>query len=321
MQDRVFATCDEHGLNHVTDETNFQPEVTLGNAVSHSLAGGSISDNIHRYRMLQKIATYAKRLGVPLAFSDGTESLRSLASDYASKVGMIETEARTLRDCTISSPPSTILPSQDKLSQITNPSLQRSTVIQILRFVSPHPWGSHTAEGFRKLADLDWMAASIFDNGSNDTSRKRSAFSTGSHVLRTPVYVRPDDQLKHAKPGSGADGVEGWLASRSPPYKYTNGLEALEIDATFPMLENRSRRDSVEDLYDNRFVLSFDPSATPEEVPDRLRTPLGERRPAVTTAGKYFLPRLAFPVVKLKLHQGNRHVWAKSWCRICVYGF
>jgi len=40
----VLATCEEHGLDYVTDETNFQPEITLRNAVRHALAGGNISD-------------------------------------------------------------------------------------------------------------------------------------------------------------------------------------------------------------------------------------------------------------------------------------
>ena len=42
--------------------------------------------------MPQKAAVNAKRLGIPLALSDGIESLRGLASDYVSKVEKIETE-------------------------------------------------------------------------------------------------------------------------------------------------------------------------------------------------------------------------------------
>lgn len=40
----MLATCDEHGLNYVIDKTNFQPEVTLRNAVRHALAVGGLSD-------------------------------------------------------------------------------------------------------------------------------------------------------------------------------------------------------------------------------------------------------------------------------------
>ena len=36
-QDRVLATCDENGLEYVTDGTNFQPEVTLRNAIRQML--------------------------------------------------------------------------------------------------------------------------------------------------------------------------------------------------------------------------------------------------------------------------------------------
>ena len=44
MQSRVLATCEEHGLDYVTDETNFQPEITLRNTVRHALAAGDTPD-------------------------------------------------------------------------------------------------------------------------------------------------------------------------------------------------------------------------------------------------------------------------------------
>ena len=44
MQSRVLATCEEHGLDYVTDETNFQPELTLRNKVRDALAAGDTSD-------------------------------------------------------------------------------------------------------------------------------------------------------------------------------------------------------------------------------------------------------------------------------------
>ena len=40
----MLATCEEHGLDYVTDETNFQPEITLRNAVRHALTVGNTSD-------------------------------------------------------------------------------------------------------------------------------------------------------------------------------------------------------------------------------------------------------------------------------------
>jgi len=168
-------------------------------------------------------------------------------------------------------------------------------VIQILRFVSPHPWGSRTAEGFRKSAGLDRIVTSLFDNVSDDTSKERSAFSAGSHVLWTPVYVRPDGLLKHAKPVSGTDGwTEGWLASRSPPYRDGNGPSGLEIDITSLILDKKPPVDPVEILYDNRFVLSFKLHAVPDEVFERLRTSSSGHRLVVTSTVKYFLPRLVF---------------------------
>jgi len=169
-------------------------------------------------------------------------------------------------------------------------------VIQILRFVSPHPWGSRTAEVFRKSVGLDRIVASLFGNPSQATS-KRFAFSAGSHVLWTPVYVRPDGQLKHEKPVLGADGwTEAWLASRLPPYRSANCVSGLEIDITPLILDKKSSTGPVEVLYDNRFVLSFDPSAIPDEVLEQLRAPSAGRRLVIAPTKKYFLPHLAFRV-------------------------
>jgi hypothetical protein len=134
-------------------------------------------------------------------------------------------------------------------------------VIQILRFVSPRPWGSHTAEGFRKSDSLGRIVSCVFDEASgasNDASKGRVAFSAGSHVLWTPVYVRPDNQIKHVQPISGMDGwTEGWIASRSPPYRTAGGPIELEVDVTSLILNQRPSTDPVEFLYDNRFLLTF----------------------------------------------------------------
>ena len=202
----------------------------------------------------------------------------------------------SLRRCTLPSPPSTVLLSQDKLSRIRDKHVRRSVVIQILRFVSPHPWGSHAAEGFRKSGSLDRIISAVFDKVSDSNSTGRTAFSAGSHVLWTLVYVRPDGQIKHAKPISAVDGwTEGWLASRSPPYRATGSSLELERDITSLIIDKRSAGGPVEILYDNRFALTFHPRDIPGEVFERFRaSPLSGQRLLVTATMRYFLPRLTF---------------------------
>ena len=198
-----------------------------------------------------------------------------------------------LLDCTVPSPPSTVLLSQDRLARITNPLVQRSIVIRILRFVSPNPWGSHTAEAFRKSAGLDRIVASLFDRSLAKTSKKRLAFSAGSLVHWTPVYINPDGQLKRTMPNLRTDGwTEGWLASRSPPYKSTNDPSGSDIDITSLVLDKKPSENRVEVLYDNRFIVSLNLYAIPDRISDRLRTPPDGHRLVVTAIGKYFLPRL-----------------------------
>jgi hypothetical protein len=119
----------------------------------------------------------------------------------------------------------------------------------------------------------------------------RVAFSAGSHVLWTPVYITPSDELKYTKPMIGGDGwTEGWLASRSPPYRSTRGPSGLDIDVTSLVLAKKSER--VEVLYDKRFLLTFNLHGIPENVIKRLGTSSGKTLLVVTATGKYFLPRL-----------------------------
>jgi tRNA(Ile)-lysidine synthase TilS/MesJ len=38
IKDRILATCEENNLEYITDATNFQPHITLRNALRHTLA-------------------------------------------------------------------------------------------------------------------------------------------------------------------------------------------------------------------------------------------------------------------------------------------
>jgi len=201
-----------------------------------------------------------------------------------------------IRDCILPSPPSTVLLSRKRLSQMKDTFVQRSAVIQILRFVSPNPWGSRAAEGFRKSDSLNRIIFALFDNASDGSLVETTAFSAGSHVLWSPVYVRPDGQIKHTKPIPGAGGwTEGWLASRSPPYKITGSATELETDITPLIIGEKSLADPIGMLYDNRFVLTLHPWEIPTEVLERFRaSPTSGCRLLVTATKKYFLPRLTF---------------------------
>ena len=208
---------------------------------------------------------------------------------YHTSTNICLDSARTvLRDCTVPSPPSTVLLSRDKLGQITDPAVRLSMVIQVLRFVSPNPWGSHTAEGSRRASGLDRIIAALFSGSCGDTPAQLVAFSAGSHVLWTPVYVRPDGELKYAKPTSGADGwTEGWLASRAPPRRTSNGPPRTDVDITTLAVGGTP---SVDVLYDNRFVLTLGVDAIPERLLERLRS--GDTLLMITATKRHSLPRL-----------------------------
>lgn len=73
-QDRILATCDAHALNYVNDPTNFQPEVTLRNAIRHMLNAESSALNVTRLPSL------------PQNISDSLEQVRNVSSSLESLV-------------------------------------------------------------------------------------------------------------------------------------------------------------------------------------------------------------------------------------------
>jgi hypothetical protein len=46
-QDRILATCDAHNLEYITDTTNFQPDITLRNALRHVIHGKPLVRVLH----------------------------------------------------------------------------------------------------------------------------------------------------------------------------------------------------------------------------------------------------------------------------------
>jgi hypothetical protein len=60
-QDRILATCDAHNLEYITDSTNFQPDITLRNALRHVIHGKPLVRVLHDFGMcllhLQSVET------------------------------------------------------------------------------------------------------------------------------------------------------------------------------------------------------------------------------------------------------------------------
>ena len=178
------------------------------------------------------------------------------------------------------------------------PLVQRSLITRVLRYASPHPWGSLQAEANRQTQSLERIREALF--GPDTTSLPQNSsqalpspapFSAGADVLWTPaLFVKSSRKpsgkesmvtgsLKFGIPAERARALiaseqaeEVWVASRLPPMRKRSHAspvpEMRDITEAF-LGSNRSF------LVDNRFLVSFDNLST--ERCDLLRMLLIER--------------------------------------------
>lgn len=180
---------------------------------------------------------------------------------------------------------------------------------RILRYVSPFPWGSPSAEAGGRSDSLKRLS----DTLSNTYNPRK--LTAGAGVLWTPVFVDSDGKLLSV-PKSGKGAKFAWLASRQPPIRrpspgkgsgeWSDSEDSrMTLDIT-SVLTSALRKDPpnglVEVLYDCRFLLRIRPHLLPLGVRTALTHEQegsdGDRRAAgkvlVVPHSRYFLPRVLF---------------------------
>ncbi|CAE6505083.1 unnamed protein product [Rhizoctonia solani] len=249
-KERILATCHAHKLEYEQDVTNFMPDLTVRNAVRHALSRadrpthGAISpneirgsiptDRIHDPTFMDKIQTAINHVHT-LAGGKGTPDLnlmRAYVGKMSARVRQVDqlgTYYTTLPAfsnlCAVTdylqthirpSPPSTLLlvPPPHQMEKDTTHAL----VLRILRYVSPHPWGTPESEAHRRRTSIERIAQRVLHE-----QEKQVSFCAGAQVLWSPVWVRPDGRIRTRRAGEESCGrTKGWLASRQPP---TTSLE------------------------------------------------------------------------------------------------
>ncbi|KAL1746296.1 PP-loop family-domain-containing protein, partial [Schizophyllum fasciatum] len=222
-KDRILATCDAHGLDYVVDATNFQPELTLRNAIRQAVkdrdpspvrAARHLTSPAHPRAQISRFdpslttAVIASRLSTHLDISQGAPALRDAVRELGRRAEALE-DATTaaLRLCTLPSPPGTLVLAANVLralaqprsvaapSSLAHPHLtplaQRALITRALRFASPHPFGTLRAEAGRHGRSLARIAERVFGEGEagegEGPGRQPAApFSAGADVLWTP---------------------------------------------------------------------------------------------------------------------------------------
>ncbi|KAF8274873.1 PP-loop family-domain-containing protein [Lactarius quietus] len=299
-KDRILETCHLHRLHYVLDRTNFQPELTLRNALRHVSPATSRNANILTLFkppsslppvladqiMRVKTASENMKIPVPIDFMSSQQNLREAVRCSSRNLSDIEGRVSTyLSRFSVQSPPGTLFLAADKLSMtVTDPLVQLAMVLRIMRYISPHPWGSTRAQAGRRRERLQRVVSRVWD--SDPASKTRAAFEAGASVLWTPLRLSRDGRLKQQQPGPGER--FGWLASRQPPPRPCR----LEFDRDISAQLAASARQGTEVLHDNRFLVTFRLGGIPAGDPVMASVEEGSGRVIIVLGGRWLWPKV-----------------------------
>lgn len=187
----------------------------------------------------------------------------------------------------VRSPPGTFILAADKLHTIPMDQLvQHTMVLRILRYISPHPWGSTRAQAGRRRERLQRIVQHVWDP--DPASETRTRFEAGANVLWTPLRICRDGRLKYEQPKWGER--FGWLASRAPLPRPCKQDIARDI-STELLLPVRRR---TEILYDNRFLIMFRLEAVPPDDPVMGSIIEGSGRVMLVLGGRWLWPQVVW---------------------------
>ncbi|KAF8637396.1 hypothetical protein AX17_002891 [Amanita inopinata Kibby_2008] len=324
-KDRILATCDENKLEYVTDKSNFQPHITIRNAIRRVLnAGRDLQDVESAFEeplpdtikeQLSNIDHAISSLrSVSVDLTSGVDQLRSAVAHLTSQVEDIDSQVDShLKRCRIPSPTGTFLMSCRGLASIKGDLVRQAFALRIMRYVSFHPWGSIRADGNRRRAIYKQIIDKLWVP--DPFAAHIKMFVAGAGVLWIPVLVRGShiktpDRL--ASSGMEPGEVIGWLATRQPPL-HKRRMDTLEmynplrIDVT-DALRQRLNSQSVDSadstlevMYDCRFVVRFDLAKMPRNLATEIMEPLKQTEVNIIPHTRWYWPQ----VVHLKSDEQN----------------
>jgi len=291
-----------HKIRYVIDRTNFQPDLTLRNAIRYILANNEkkhdsapvpvvppsplppvMADKIMRI----KSASDNLKIPIPIDLMANRETLRAAVQASSRNLSDIESRVSAyLSRFSVQSPPGTFILAADKLSTtLMDPIVQHTTVLRILRYISHHPWGSTRAQAGRRSESLQRIVQRVWDT--DPASKRRTRFEAGANVLWTPLRICQDGRLKHEQPRRGER--FGWLASRAPPPRFCK--QELDRDISTELLPAGRR---AEVLYDNRFLVMFRLEAIPPDDPVMASVIEGSGRVMLVPGGRWLWPQVVW---------------------------
>lgn len=209
----------------------------------------------------------------------------------------------------------------------SGPLVQMASIVRILRYVSPNPWGCVSSEAYRQSNSLELIRhralSSTPHTGSSSqaggtsqlttNSSMMTPFSAGSEVLWSPAILRPDGRIRlRQKSTVPPKGTPGWLVHRLPPPSHKRsvhhaGKVTFTVDSGMALHEHRvfeegsvislripidSVRRKTEVLFDCRFALTIDAGGLARTL-KRDSSNEGLIKIRLNSHGRYYLPRLS----------------------------
>ncbi|KAG6844136.1 hypothetical protein H0H87_009523 [Tephrocybe sp. NHM501043] len=314
-KERILATCDANGLEYVTDPTNFEPAITLRNAIRHEIQQAKEHTRpqtpspmmpreiVERLMTLEITAKNLPNVSMSLDSSidelrDSVRALNRRAQDLDDRVDS------ALKRCSLPTLPGTFLFSKKGLNQVDDPEVQRALVLRVVRHISPYPWGSINADAGRRREATDEIIKQLWMILTKE-SRLRP-FTAGGGVLWSPAVVR--GSMIHTpeivvNPLLHEEDVLGWLASRLPPLnreklKLRGIPNTLEIDVTQNVLDAHQRwnaggSSTTSVLYDSRFLVHFHLDRIPRDLISQLEDgSLKKNRLLLLASSRWYWPKI-----------------------------
>lgn len=292
-QDRILATCEAHNLEYVTDKTNFQPQLTIRNAIRHVIEGGGSAGLTQQAfpayppNIAEQLANInmaaAKLYGNSFNLASDKSHLREVSLHMTTKLldidasGMFVSLRRRaslifialvdsfIKKYQISSPSGSFMISPSSLKHITSQDIQDAFIYRVVRYVSPYPWGSPKAELGRRKASVQRLVAHLWDS-QHLRSQNNSSLCVGSGVLWKLVATT------NKRPCNDETQNLAWIAFRQPPPRSGHSLNRsspLVLDITDEIIQHRNNGNvlpCLDVLFDGRFLIRFQVEKLPKPI-------------------------------------------------------
>lgn len=217
--------------------------------------------------------------------------------------------------------PGTLMVSIPPLMEITSPIVRQALVLRMMRYVSYEPWGSLRSELGRRQKSVDRLVKVLWD-AQGLRFRKNISFTCGSGVWWKPSYVTKAHVLKTVVKELPFKDLM-WFASRHPSVRDPTApaSESLRFSMTDQLREGRRAweadegPDTLEVLFDRRFLIRFRLDKMPGDIIEELKTNGGiiiKKRSPWTLPEVNFKQSKVFTVVHT-LIQREKFTWEREW--------